>query len=87
MSSNRNIIIYTGTKGAKLISDALKEDTEFRARQIEQDHRKKMNTMHIGALLRKIDKVSISRYVKLCKLINSSDDEARNMAIKIIKSL
>lgn len=87
-SDKRNLVIYTGQAGAKAINDVMKDEFDRGRRELEAQQRMQMNVEYIKQLANKIGKLpTIARYHKLCKMINSSDDEIRNMAIKIIQGL
>lgn len=77
-NDDRVMSVYTGMAGAKMFNTAVKKEAEAQQRmEINQIYHKNL------AILLRRGKITEKRYNSLCKMIASSDDETRNMAMKI----
>ena len=85
----RQLKIITGQAGSQAIAQAMKEQERLQRKLMEEQKRFEENIILVDLLYVKtgLGKITQEKANKLCGMIQSSDDESRDMAKKIIQAL
>jgi hypothetical protein len=87
--SDRKLTLITGKAGSQALADAMREQERLQRKLMEEQKRFEENIILVDLLYVKtgLGKITQEKANKLCGMIQSSDDESRDMAKKIIQAL